>query len=66
MSQRSNWQETAHPGNRTPVSTVGGYYDTTTPDAPLLSRFQFNTYDEELQGAIVIVDVKDKSRNHPT
>ena len=23
----------AHPGNRTPVSTVGGYYDTTTPDA---------------------------------
>jgi hypothetical protein len=24
----------AHPGNRTPVSTVGGYYDTTTPDAP--------------------------------
>ena len=25
--------ENAHPGNRTPVSTVGGYYDTTTPDA---------------------------------
>lgn len=25
----------AHPGNRTPVSTVGGYYDTTTPDALL-------------------------------
>ena len=25
----------AHPGNRTPVSTVGGYYDTTTPDAIL-------------------------------
>jgi hypothetical protein len=24
----------AHPGNRTLVSTVGGYYDTTTPDAP--------------------------------
>ncbi|PPR90568.1 hypothetical protein GOBAR_AA30116 [Gossypium barbadense] len=23
----------AHPGNRTPVSTVGGYYDTTTLDA---------------------------------
>ena len=23
----------AHPGNRTLVSTVGGYYDTTTPDA---------------------------------
>ena len=22
----------AHPGNRTPVSTVGGYYDTTTLD----------------------------------
>ncbi|XP_027367959.1 glutathione S-transferase-like [Abrus precatorius] len=34
-----NWRvfetkrEFAHPGNRTPVSTVGGYYDTTTPDA---------------------------------
>jgi hypothetical protein len=27
--------KTAHPGNRTLVSTVGGYYDTTTPDAPL-------------------------------
>jgi hypothetical protein len=26
----------AHPGNRTPVSTVGGYYDTTTPDAPFV------------------------------
>nr|PNR28987.1 hypothetical protein PHYPA_027679 [Physcomitrium patens] len=29
----------AQPGNRTPVSTVGGYYDTTTPAAqkgPLL------------------------------
>ncbi|CAB4281538.1 unnamed protein product [Prunus armeniaca] len=25
----------AHPGNRTLVSTVGGYYDTTTPDALL-------------------------------
>ena len=23
----------AQPGNRTPVSTVGGYYDTTTPAA---------------------------------
>ena len=23
----------AQPGNRTPVSTVGGYYDTTTPVA---------------------------------
>ena len=23
----------AHPGNRTPVSTMGGYYDTTTLDA---------------------------------
>ena len=28
----------AHPGNRTLVSTVGGYYDTTTPDA-LLDHF---------------------------
>ena len=27
-------KKSAHPGNRTPVSTVGGYYDTTTPDAP--------------------------------
>ncbi|KAL4296210.1 hypothetical protein GQ457_12G005530 [Hibiscus cannabinus] len=26
----------AHPGNRTPVSTVGGYYDTTTLDALLV------------------------------
>ncbi|PON65715.1 hypothetical protein PanWU01x14_114580 [Parasponia andersonii] len=29
----------AHPGNRTPVSTVGGYYDTTTPDALRKNRF---------------------------
>ncbi|KAL4352107.1 hypothetical protein GQ457_06G029870 [Hibiscus cannabinus] len=32
-----DWTEnkipSAHPGNRTPVSTVGGYYDTTTLDA---------------------------------
>ena len=27
----------AHPGNRTLVSTVGGYYDTTTPDAQLIA-----------------------------
>ena len=30
----------AHPGNRTPVSTVGGYYDTTTPDALPVFTFQ--------------------------
>jgi hypothetical protein len=30
-------QKHAHPGNRTPVSTVGGYYDTTTLDALLPS-----------------------------
>ena len=28
-----NYVLVAHPGNRTPVSTVGGYYDTTTLDA---------------------------------
>ena len=28
-------KKSAHPGNRTLVSTVGGYYDTTTPDALL-------------------------------
>ena len=33
--KRFGWKlkQNAHPGNRTPVSTVGGYYDTTTPDA---------------------------------
>ncbi|CAK7334701.1 unnamed protein product [Dovyalis caffra] len=30
-------EQNAHPGNRTPVSTVGGYYDTTTLDALLVS-----------------------------
>jgi len=30
----------AHPGNRTPVSTVGGYYDTTTLDAPVETSLQ--------------------------
>ncbi|RYR52612.1 hypothetical protein Ahy_A06g027507 [Arachis hypogaea] len=33
----------AHPGNRTPVSTVGGYYDTTTPDALLALVLQVET-----------------------
>lgn len=32
-------KQIAHPGNRTPVSTVGGYYDTTTPDALDISDF---------------------------
>ena len=32
----------AHPGNRTPVSTVGGYYDTTTPDALLCWWWLYN------------------------
>ena len=34
-------QKPAHPGNRTPVSTVGGYYDTTTPDAPCVSECSY-------------------------
>ena len=32
-------KKSAHPGNRTLVSTVGGYYDTTTPDALHVSIF---------------------------
>lgn len=32
-NRRDRTKLIAHPGNRTPVSTVGGYYDTTTPDA---------------------------------
>ena len=32
LGKRKAFQD-AHPGNRTLVSTVGGYYDTTTPDA---------------------------------
>ena len=31
--EHSCTKKNAHPGNRTLVSTVGGYYDTTTPDA---------------------------------
>lgn len=29
--------DNAHPGNRTLDSTVGGYYDATTPDALLIN-----------------------------
>ena len=39
--KRSNNKACAHPGNRTLVSTVGGYYDTTTPDALLACTFVF-------------------------
>ena len=39
--KRSNNKVCAHPGNRTLVSTVGGYYDTTTPDALLTCTFVF-------------------------
>ncbi|KAH1081265.1 hypothetical protein J1N35_021026 [Gossypium stocksii] len=33
QSLKNKVKKIAHPGNRTPVSTVGGYYDTTTLDA---------------------------------
>ena len=34
QKQQQQQQKTnAHPGNGTPVSTVGGYNDTTTPEA---------------------------------
>ena len=38
----------AHPGNRTLVSTVGGYYDTTTPDA-LWCYYFFGVWYSDLQ-----------------
>jgi hypothetical protein len=46
--KRKRLQKTniAHPGNRTPVSTVGGYYDTTTPDA--LADFLYPQKDTRL------------------
>jgi len=40
FQKKKKRKDFAHPGNRTPVSTVGGYYDTTTLDAPVETSLQ--------------------------
>jgi hypothetical protein len=37
LSMKKKIKKLEHPGNRTPVSTVGGYYDTNTPGALCVS-----------------------------